>query len=101
MIKDGFGKDWLLKDMQLCVGKGWGLIIEKFYWLCDAHGVVVVQVKEKFGGLRLYVGDAPSCVHLEIDALEKESLFTCETCGNEGSLKTKGGWHSVRCENCP
>ena len=40
------------------VGKGWARIINNLY---DAKPktTLVIQVKEKFGGLRFYVGSAP------------------------------------------
>lgn len=100
MIEDFHGRNWTLVDMRLCVGQGWGELIEKLYWICDAHNLTVTQVKEKYGGLRFYVCCAPDEVLEEIDRLEKQSLEICENCGDPGKLKNVNGWLSTRCEKC-
>jgi len=40
----------------------------------------VVQVKEKFGGLRFYVNGASDEINDLIDEYEKKSYLTCEVC---------------------
>ncbi|MDP3792932.1 MAG: hypothetical protein Q8Q89_04375 [bacterium] len=87
-------------------GDGWfGLIKE----LCEKLRVLnlkdfrVLQVKEKFGGLRFYV----NCVELEkaeeayrlIDEAESKSLTVCEECGKPGK-PNKIGWIKTLCDNC-
>lgn len=58
-----------------------------------------MQVKEKFGGLRFYVGPATDEIFAAIDAAEARSLKTCETCGQPG--RQAGGWWIVTiCEAC-
>jgi hypothetical protein len=61
----------------------------------------VLQVKEKFGGLRFYTGAAPHEVHDRIEQAEKESYETCEVCGTKENVTTGGrGWISTLCDNC-
>jgi hypothetical protein len=50
----------------------------------------ILQVKEKFGGLRVYVNDANDTIHLHIETAMWESLRTCEICGQPGILRE--GW---------
>lgn len=57
------------------------------------------QVKEKFGGLRFYMtstNDEISSLVAEAEALSQK---TCEFCGEEGSLRKSGWWHTL-CDAC-
>jgi len=86
-----------LKDLQACVGEGWADIIETCFNACVEHDVSVAQVKEKFGGLRFYVGGAPQEVHDIIDECETLSYKTCEICGDIGKPR-EGGWIKTLCD---
>ena len=55
------------------------------------------QVKEKFGGLRLYFSGGDEYVEGLVSMAEAISYYICEICGNKGEAN-KGGWISVRCE---
>lgn len=61
------------------------------------------QVKEKFGGLRYYVGEIPPEVWDQVraikDAAEAHSYRVCEVCGVEdASVTTEGpGWIRTLC----
>ena len=88
-----------LSELQAMVGPGWSDIIArlvedlfKLGW--DGH---VLQVKEKFAGLRFYVGSAEKPVHERIHEAENESLKTCEECGAPGTLR-EGGWLKTLCD---
>lgn len=57
----------------------------------------VLQVKEKFGGLRFYTNFSNDAVSALIETAEIESFKTCEVCGKEG--KRRGtSWITTRCE---
>ena len=58
---------------------------------------VAVQVKEKFGGLRFYVGGATDKSHNYITFAESMSYRTCEVCGSPGKTYTNG-WHKTLCD---
>jgi len=82
-------------------GDGWFNII---YTLCEKlielkFDGQVVQVKEKFGGLRFYISGGPEAVYDAIEEAEQRSLETCETCGKPGRPNTKG-WISTLCDEC-
>ncbi len=57
----------------------------------------VIQVKEKFGGLRFYPNSAPKSVWNLIDIAEEKSYEICEECGKKGTLR-KGGWWATLCD---
>lgn len=63
------------------------------------------QVKEKFGGLRYYIGAVPSevfdRVYALITAAEEESFSICESCGTTENVTTGGkGWVKTYCDEC-
>lgn len=80
------------------VGAGWIPLLEQlvkdlvaFGWNKDLH-----QVKEKFGGLRFYVGEATAEMYELISAAEERSFSICELCGAPGEQNAKG-WIRTRC----
>lgn len=60
----------------------------------------VVQVKEKFGGLRFYITAGDDKIYKMIDDAESVSDRTCEICGNPGKGITVGRWMETRCKEC-
>ena len=48
------------------------------------RSVHVLQVKEKFGGLRFYTNYSNDTISALIEASEIESIHTCEVCGGPG-----------------
>lgn len=85
------------------VGPGWAELINDLF---DAKpdDTQVVQVKEKFGGLRFYLAGGPSWYRLTVRGAESASVQTCETCGKYGDIKTPGGnphgWYRTVCDTC-
>jgi hypothetical protein len=77
---------------------GWAKIAQQLQERLEpfvAAGGRVLQVKEKFGGLRVYtVGhDVP-----DLDDLYEAAEQTCVECGAPGTMSTRHGWVSPRCE---
>lgn len=60
----------------------------------------VEQVKEKFGGLRVYVEGGNDEIEKLIDDAEKRSFETCEKCGKQGKLRDRAGWYTTLCNSC-
>jgi hypothetical protein len=62
------------------------------------------QIKEKYGGLRIYFDDsglsedAEARVEEAIEVAEFRTACTCEDCGLEGQLYDNHGWYITRCE---
>jgi hypothetical protein len=57
------------------------------------------QIKEKFGGLRIYYSGGDDYVEGIISMAEEYSYKVCEVCGNSGK-PNKGGWISTLCNSC-
>lgn len=65
----------------------------------DAQPVTALQVKEKYGTLRFYVGPATDEAFAVIAFAEALSARICEVCGNRG--RTRGtGWLKTLCDAC-
>ena len=94
-------------------GYGWKSIIvplidyvEKYNSNHTNSNIEILQIKEKFGGLRFYVSfdnvekDIIDQLRRMIDNAEEESFLTCEYCGNKENVGTTLGWLTTICENC-
>lgn len=57
----------------------------------------IVQIKEKFGGLRFYVDGANLDQEKYIDFAESLSVRVCEVCGKPGRRR-QGGWIKTLCD---
>lgn len=95
-------------------GDGWLHLVDAFVDLANVRGWKVLQIKEKFGGLRLYfqpteVGADEA--HKIVRLLEAASDHTCELCGEDGgnwqngefvykSKPRSGGWIKTLCDSC-
>ena len=100
-VQRGDGED--ADDIFLPVGPGWKQIIweldDDLAKLDPDYGIA--QVKEKFGGLRYYIGniDVPYEEYGPlIDAAEAKSYQTCEDCGEPGILREDLGWIRTLCQ---
>lgn len=58
--------------------------------------IQVLQVKEKYGGLRFYYSGGDTACREAVATAEERSLSACEVCGQAGSLVGER-WFSVRC----
>jgi len=100
IIKLGFrGREATLAELQGEVGPGWSGIIERLVPKLFEVGWdgVVLQCKEKFGGMRFYTGQTTSEMEGLISHAEAESYKTCEQCGKPGVARM-GGWIKTLCD---
>lgn len=84
------------------VGKGWRSLVTKLVediMVIDKE-IEIVQVKEKFGGLRFYIFGGYGQINRLIEQAEIESFKTCEQCGTKENVETKGDWILTLCEKC-
>lgn len=103
-----------IDDEGICCGDGWFELVEAFAaeaeaWIdCRVRGGVpprfwprAVQVKEKFGSLRIAIrGDLPDQLAERRRRLCDElSTTVCEECGRAGQLRTESFWRT-RCDAC-
>jgi hypothetical protein len=88
-----------LADVQAQVEPGWAGIIERLVHDLFQMGWngEVLQVKEKFGGLRFYTTTTSDLMDARIDQAATESYRTCEFCGKPG-VPRSGGWIKTLCD---
>ena len=96
----------------ICVGDGWYDILDTLCWSIQNHidykqrenpeyrQVEFSQIKEKFGGLRVYTDGNDETVHALIGFAESMANRTCEGCGKRGKNKSGGGWYVTYGETC-
>jgi hypothetical protein len=96
----------------ICVGDGWYDILDTLCWSIQNHidrqqknnpdypQVEFSQIKEKFGGLRVYTDGNDETVHALIGLAESMADRTCEGCGKRGKNKSWGGWYVTYCDSC-
>ncbi len=97
-----------LMPFGFACGDGW---FDLIYQLCTditaeldkpenegiAERFIVLQVKEKFAGLRFYVGSATEAIFDLIHKAEADSYEICERCGEPG-LCRMGSWYRTLCD---
>jgi ribosomal protein L37AE/L43A len=86
-------------DALVMVGQGWAGLINELYDAMPSD-TEVVQVKEKFGGLRFYVGFSTNEFMDLIDKCEERSYHICERCGKKGVLRENRRWILTLCDEC-
>jgi len=82
--------------------KGWESIVDKAMSKLDKldHPVKIIQVKEKFGGLRIYTDTFTDAANNIITDAEEEASQTCERCGSTKNVSAKGHWIKTYCDLC-
>jgi len=100
MVND---EGYTYKQALKSVGKGWRKLIRTAFYFKPAS-VRIIQVKEKFGTLTIYIAGSYTKEFDEyyrlINALEVNSCVVCEKCGGYGTLDTKYYWMLTLCEKC-
>ena len=99
----------MINPNSLEIGKGWRQLVVSL----DATlrsidpDYQVLQIKEKFGGLRFYFRHSESLSQKLIDNMNKcvdvvewMSENTCEWCGAPGEKRTVNHWVKTVCESC-
>jgi hypothetical protein len=110
-------KDLPMSETCMCwgidTGDGWFKLID---WLCDYiqgmidnnkednpkeyYQIEFVQVKEKFGTLRVYCNSSPEWVENVISFVTYLSSKICENCGSTENVTSTKGWISYLCQKC-
>lgn len=99
ILRDWRGRPKDKAVILTCVGGGWCDIVNRLIddLLAIGWDGQIYQVKEKFGGLRFYIGEGTKEIFDRIDQAEEESERTCEQCGKPGVLR-EGGWLKTLCD---
>jgi hypothetical protein len=102
--------DWTYDSLE-CRG-GWYTILDRLFGAIEKHletlpkkskvknELVFQQVKEKFGGLRVYVEGADDFIYDKILQTEEDSKSICEFCGIGGEISKRGYYYQTVCRDC-
>lgn len=89
--------------------KGWSKLLNPiFKYITDYNEgkeeqdkIKLLQVKEKFGGLRVYTSFGTKELHDMIDDAEEKSYSICELCGSEENVGMRESeWMTTCCLDC-
>jgi len=97
----GFENGWFtdrppILSRHFCsCGDGWLQLIHDLIVELLAAGwdKQIKQIKEKFGGLRFYIGSGSEEIWDIISKYEELSYKVCEVCGEAGEIRNDCGWH--------
>lgn len=92
-------KGYTREGALVSVGAGWANLINIVFDKVQTYtpGIVIHQVKEKWGGLRIYCGPCPEDFDKFLMEIERKSFTVCEDCGKPGQLRG-GGWYKTLCD---
>ena len=101
---------WMKTEIFEC-DNGWDILLDKLFHIIDVEWkkmdvpiderFSVMQVKEKFGTLRVYItGMTPGGVHGMIAMAESFSSTICERCGSSSGRLHGGGRIQTLCSAC-
>jgi len=100
----------LYKDLSYIeCAEGWFFLIEKMSHVIErelerldpliAEHMYVVQIKEKFGGIRFYMNQSTPHIDGVIDLADMLSFSMCEHCGKiESTRRNIGGYLVTLCD---
>lgn len=86
-----------------CVDPGWAALLTLLHLRLEQldPAYEVVQVKEKFGGLRAYIISESREAQDLTNSYTSLSEHVCEMCGKEGECAAGGRfWMKTLCEHC-
>lgn len=97
-------------DVKIEAGEGWSHLLDDIKFFIALYNeknkmcgdpIRILQAKEKFGELRIYVNYFTPTLSRLIEEAQREASRTCEDCGSKVNVGTKsGGWISTMCEQC-
>jgi len=77
-------------------------LLDKIQAFVDTHpdfaDLEIMQIKEKYAGLRVYINYGPDEIYDLINEYENKSYSVCEICGKEGKERERGHWYKTLCE---
>lgn len=84
-------KGYTREDALASVGEGWASLIHRVFDVLESitGEVKIVQVKEKFAGLRIYTDYSNDELDKVIREVGEESFSICEMCGKPGAIRGK------------
>lgn len=102
-----YGKFFPVKEdgtVQISIScwDGWFPLLEEFFQKLAAlnQPVQILQIKEKFGGLRIYLSNSNEEISDLVEATIAKANNTCEMCGEKGEVMSSHGWLRCICPAC-
>lgn len=93
-----YSKGYTRDQALASVGRGWLHLIHRIF---DEHQkyphIIIDQVKEKWGGLRVYTSPMHEDFDKFVIGVEHESFHICVECGKDGHLRGDG-WYTTLCD---
>jgi hypothetical protein len=90
---------------------GWQPLIAAAQYHATLNGLKLVQIKEKWGGLRIYAQPDPDATPAAspdllkprdferlLESIEHVSLYICMVCGKPGTCKATPRWITTLCD---
>lgn len=94
-------------DAPIQCGNGWyallwnlNLKINEYLEKRNIKNFRVIEIKEKFGSLRIHSKPIYKEIQSLIDLAEEQSNFICEFCGDNGFQYNIRGWVTTICNSC-
>jgi len=90
----------VLKRKEFGIGNGWLGIIQRLFEVLIKLGwdKSIINVKEKFGGMSIFLDNLPENGFNFIVAAERETFQVCEVCGEDGGQHNINGWIHTLCD---
>ncbi len=85
-----------LKDYQSNVGPGWAPLVTQAFAFCKKRGIIITDIKEKYGTLRIYTDYYDEDVEEMLERIDWVSAHMCERCGKPGKPRSTG-WIKTLC----
>ena len=104
-----FKPQWPYELFGIECGEGWKKLYQPIIDYIEEYNkdkeeedkIEIHQIKEKFGGLRVYVSKYTKELEDMIRKAEEESFTTCEDCGKKiDTYKTHNHWMYALCDEC-
>ncbi len=102
-------KHYILRNVFLECDSGWNDLLDRLCTKIEAElakdqyakkEFKVMQVKEKFAGLRFYISTGNDAIFEFIEQAENESFSICEDCGKPGNEYSLRCWVCIMCKEC-
>ena len=93
-------KSPLLERRNFTVGNGWLGILQRLFEVLISMGwnKDFLNVKQKFGGMSIFLDNLPENGHQFVVESEKETFSVCEVCGEPGVQHKINNWVYCLCE---
>lgn len=85
-----------VEELKRLVGPGWSDLVEQAFAFCKGRGIVITDLKEKYGTMRIYTDYYDGDVEAVLELIDWKSAHTCEKCGRPGKPR-QTGWIKTLC----